>query len=147
MRWDAEPHSVDCVLLSVRRDDTAICGEMSLGVWDEDSLVPCARVRPDLPVDELQRIAEAVADATIERFGPVNGVHPSLVFTLEFDAVDRSARHKSGLRLRNPRIREWREDAAPDQAGTLMDLKSMMVPGSGSIARPDTVALSLFPAP
>jgi DNA ligase N terminus len=141
IRWDAEPHAIDCVLLSVRRDDTAVCGEMTLGVWDGDDLVPCARLRPALSTGEEEQIARAVADSTVARFGPVSGLRPSMVFVLEFDAVERSARHKSGLKLRNPRIREWKKNAAPRQAGTLAGLTALEAHRSG--VRSDTAAPSL----
>ncbi|MDZ7606708.1 MAG: hypothetical protein U5K79_14225 [Cyclobacteriaceae bacterium] len=41
---------------------------------------------------------------TLQRFGPVRTVTPSLVFELFFDGIDRSPRKKSGLTLIRPRI-------------------------------------------
>jgi DNA ligase-1 len=143
MRWDAEPYAIDCVLLSVRRDDMTVCGEMTLGVWDGDALVPCARVRPDLSLEEQVDILDTVARSTIGRFGPVRGVRPSLVFTLAFDAVDPSSRHKAGLRLQNPRIRQWKRNAPALRAGTLTDLKTLLAPLPAPPVRGGTAASSL----
>jgi DNA ligase-1 len=49
-------------------------------------------------------------------------VSPQLVFEIAFDSIETSARHKSGLTLRSPRIVKWK-DKPPEEAGTLYALK------------------------
>jgi DNA ligase 1 len=50
---------------------------------------------------------------TLEKFGPVRTVKPELVFELAFEGIQRSARHKSGVAVRFPRILRWRTDKRP----------------------------------
>ena len=47
---------------------------------------------------------------TMERFGPVRSVAPKLVLEVAFDAIQPSARHKSGIAMRFPRISRIRWD-------------------------------------
>jgi DNA ligase-1 len=49
-----------------------------------------------------------------ERFGPVRAVRPALVLEIAFDAVQRFARHRSGIAMRFPRIHRirWHKPAA-----------------------------------
>ena len=61
----------------------------------------------------------------VERFGPVTSVQPGLVLEVAFDAVHRSARHKSGVAMRFPRIHRIRWDkpaAEADELATLIAL-------------------------
>ena len=57
-------------------------------------------------------------------------VEPTLVFEIAFEAVARSTRHKAGLAVRFPRIKRWRRDKLPADAGSLGDL-------AGLLQRPD----------
>jgi DNA ligase-1 len=70
---------------------------------------------------------DQVVRKTIEdKFGPVRQVRPSLVMELGFEAVMRSARHKSGLAVRFPRILRLRPDKTIEQADRLSSLQAMM---------------------
>jgi DNA ligase 1 len=62
---------------------------------------------------------------TLERFGPVRQVRPELVFEIAFEGVGESARHKSGMAVRFPRISCWRKDKKPNDANTLEDLRAL----------------------
>jgi DNA ligase-1 len=46
-------------------------------------------------------------------------VRPELVYEIAFEGIAPSARHKSGLATRFPRIVRFREDKSADQADTL----------------------------
>jgi DNA ligase-1 len=46
-------------------------------------------------------------------------VEPELVFTLAFEGLQRSSRHRSGLAVRFPRILRWRRDKPAPSADTL----------------------------
>ena len=59
---------------------------------------------------------------TVNRFGPVREVEKALVFEVAFDAVHRSARHKSGVALRFPRISRIRWDKPAREADELASL-------------------------
>jgi DNA ligase-1 len=72
--------------------------------------------RPDRRGDP--RGGRAVRRTTIDRFGPVRTVVPSLVFELGFEGIRRSGRHKSGIAVRFPRMLRWRHDKPVAEADT-----------------------------
>ncbi|PTT58728.1 ATP-dependent DNA ligase, partial [Stenotrophomonas sp. HMWF022] len=47
------------------------------------------------------------------------------VFELGFEAVNRSARHKSGIAVRFPRILRWRHDKPAAEADHLAQLQAL----------------------
>ena len=51
---------------------------------------------------------------------------PELVFEIHFDGVYESNRRKSGIVLRNPRIKRWRKDKKPAEADTLVNIKKLL---------------------
>ena len=53
-------------------------------------------------------------------------VKPELVFEIGFEGIQESARHKSGVALRFPRILKWRTDKKADEANTLDELKRLL---------------------
>jgi DNA ligase-1 len=55
-------------------------------------------------------------------------VSPQLVFEIAFEGIETSARHKSGLTIRSPRIVKWK-DKPPEEADTLEALKAMLRKG------------------
>ena len=62
---------------------------------------------------------------TLEKFGPVRSVTPTLVFELGFEAIQRSTRHRSGIAVRFPRILRWRKDKRIDDADSLEALNAL----------------------
>jgi DNA ligase-1 len=62
----------------------------------------------------------------LERFGPVRSIRPTLVFEIEFDSIHKSARHKSGISLRFPRIKKWLKRAKAIEANSLGDLHALL---------------------
>jgi DNA ligase-1 len=52
-------------------------------------------------------------------------VSPQLVFEIAFDGIETSARHKSGLTVRSPRIVKWK-NKPPEEAHTLDALKLLL---------------------
>jgi DNA ligase-1 len=45
---------------------------------------------------------------------------------LAFEGIQASARHKSGVAVRFPRIHRWREDKTPEQADSLEAIVNRM---------------------
>jgi len=70
-----------------------------------------------------------IRQTTIEKFGPVRSVKPSLVFELGFEGINRSPRHKSGIAVRFPRMLRWRRDKPVAEADTLQTLAALL-PGA-----------------
>ena len=65
-------------------------------------------------------------DRTVQRFGPVRAVEPTLVLEIAFDGVQRSTRHKSGVAMRFPRVHRIRWDKPATEADTLDTLVAML---------------------
>lgn len=82
-------------------------------------LLPCARARGGLDPAEWARLAPEIRALTLDKFGPVRSLRPTLVFELAFEAVDPSPRHKSGIALRAPQLLRVRRELQPWQAGAL----------------------------
>lgn len=105
--WKSEPFTVTVVLLYIQYQDTSAGThtlEGTFGVWNGEHLVPVAKASSGFSDQDVYDIEMFVKDHTLDRFGPVRRLTPELVFTLAFDDVYPSSRHKSGLILHNPRI-------------------------------------------
>ena len=118
-----EPMELDAVLLyaqagSGRRAN--LYTDYTFGLWDgEGRLVTFAKAYSGLDDAEITELDRWIRRHTTERFGPVRAVEPLQVFTLGFEGLQRSSRHRSGLAVRFPRILRWRRDRTPDSADSL----------------------------
>ncbi len=79
---------------------------------------------------EMREVDRVIRQTTIESFGPVRSVRPTMVFELGFEGLQRSSRHKSGIAVRFPRMLRRREDKTIEQADTLADLFALLPPGA-----------------
>lgn len=134
-KWKIEPYTIDAVLLyaqpgSGRRAN--LYTDYTFALWQGDELVPVAKAYSGLTDSEINRVDNWVRRNTVERFGPVRSVKPELVFELAFENIAFSKRHKSGVAVRFPRIKRWREDKPFREADTLDNLKSMIHSNSAS---------------
>ncbi|MGE0315717.1 MAG: ATP-dependent DNA ligase [Lautropia sp.] len=89
-------------------------------------LVPFAKAYSGLSDVEFGRVDALVRKSTVERFGPVRSLRPSLVFELGFEGIARSPRHKSGIATRFPRMLRIRDDKPAWQADTLATLEALI---------------------
>jgi DNA ligase-1 len=90
------------------------------------ALVPFAKAYSGLTDDEFRRIDRVIRATTIEKFGPVRSVRPTLVFELGFEGIQRSTRHKSGIAVRFPRMLRIRDDKPLHEADTLATLRALI---------------------
>jgi DNA ligase-1 len=119
-----DPLTVDCVLMYAQRGHgkrSSFYSDLTFGCWrgaggGADELVPVGKTYFGFTDQELSAIDRWVRAHTIERFGPVRAVAPGLVAELAFDSVHRSARHKSGVAMRFPRIHRIRWDKPAREA-------------------------------
>jgi DNA ligase 1 len=88
-------------------------------------LVPFAKAYSGLTDAEFARVDREIRAHTLESFGPVRSVRPTLVFELGFEGVNRSARHKSGLAVRFPRMLRIRDDKPLHEADALPTLQAL----------------------
>ncbi len=89
-------------------------------------LVPFAKAYSGLTDEEFKRIDAVVRKTTINKFGPVRSVKPTLVFELGFEGINESTRHKSGIAVRFPRMLRIRDDKPIYEANTLAELSSLL---------------------
>ena len=127
-KWKVDPYTVDAVLLYAQPGHGRRSGlftDYTFGVWDGESLVTVAKAYSGLHDQEIDRLDRWIPAHSTERFGPVRAVEPEQVFELAFEAVQLSARHKSGVALRFPRIARWRTDKPIQEADKLDELRRL----------------------
>ena len=89
-------------------------------------LLPFAKAYSGLSDEEFKAVDKVVRATTIEKFGPVRSVRPSLVFEIGFEGIQHSPRHKSGVAVRFPRMLRLRPDKPLHEADTLQSLYALM---------------------
>ncbi|WP_374581944.1 ATP-dependent DNA ligase [Pseudoduganella sp.] len=133
-KWKIDPYSVDAVLVYAQAGHgrrASLYTDYTFAVWDrvdggEARLVPFAKAYSGLTDAEIAQVDNAIRRTTVERFGPVRSVKPSMVFEIGFEAIALSPRHKSGIAVRFPRILRRREDKAVEDADTLDTLRALL---------------------
>ena len=141
-KWKIDPYSVDAVLIYAQAGHgrrASLYTDYTFAVWDgeggldgERQLVPFAKAYSGLTDAEIAQVDNAIRRTTIEKFGPVRSVKPSMVFEIGFEGIALSPRHKSGIAVRFPRILRRRDDKTIDDADTLETLKGLL--GGGDAA-------------
>ncbi|WP_085632135.1 ATP-dependent DNA ligase [Pseudomonas sp. R16(2017)] len=134
-KWKVDPFSVDAVLIYAQRGQgrrASLYSDYTFAVWDgpsgagQRSLVPFAKAYSGLTDEEMRQVDIIVRKTTVEKFGPVSSVTPSLVFELGFEGIALSRRHKSGIAVRFPRMLRWRQDKSVDEADDLATLQNLL---------------------
>ncbi len=88
-------------------------------------LLPFAKAYSGLSDAEFAAVDRVIRATTLEKFGPVRSVVPSLVFEIGFEGLQRSPRHKSGVAVRFPRMLRLRPDKPLHEADTLASLLAL----------------------
>jgi DNA ligase-1 len=119
--WDRAPRDADEAQQTI---DAIALGEAlaALQARGLPVLVPFAKAYSGLTDEEIRQVDAVIRKTTVEKFGPVRTVVPSLVFELGFEGIQRSPRHKSGIAVRFPRMLRWRTDKPLAEADTLASL-------------------------
>lgn len=133
-KWKVDPFSIDAVLIYAQRGHgrrASLYSDYTFAVWDgppgsERTLVPFAKAYSGLTDEEMRKVDAIVRKTTVEKFGPVSSVTPSMVFELGFEGIALSKRHKSGIAVRFPRMLRWRQDKAVDEADNLATLQDLL---------------------
>lgn len=153
-KWKMDPMTVDCVLVyaqpghgrrsSVYTDYTfAVWSRPPVGKEEADAvveaiarkeppqadglqLVPFAKAYSGLTDEEFRRVDAVIRRSTVEKFGPVRSVRPSMVFELGFEGINRSGRHRSGIAVRFPRMLRIRDDKPLHEADSLRELERLL---------------------
>jgi DNA ligase-1 len=138
-KWKLDPMSVDAVLVYAQRGNgrrSGVYSDYTFAVWsgppeDESrSLVPFAKAYSGLSDEEMRQVDALIRKTTVENFGPVRSVRPTMVFELGFEGIALSKRHKSGIATRFPRMLRWRQDKPVAEADTIEHLRALLPAGA-----------------
>lgn len=153
-KWKVEPMTIDCVLVYAQPGHgrrASIHTDYTFAVWNRApadrqeaeavveaiarkepppagalQLVPFAKAYSGLTDEEFRQVDAIIRRSTVEKFGPVRSLRPSLVFELGFEGINRSGRHRSGIAVRFPRMLRIRFDKPLHEANTLQDLEALL---------------------
>ena len=133
-KWKVDPYAIDAVLIYAQAGHgrrASLYTDYTFAVWDIDEagerkLVPFAKAYSGLTDAEIAKVDNAIRKTTIEKFGPVRSVKPTMVFEIGFEGIALSSRHKAGIAVRFPRILRQRLDKTVDDADTLDTLKGLL---------------------
>jgi hypothetical protein len=89
-------------------------------------LVTFAKAFSGLSDAEFKAIDAVIRANTLEKFGPVCSLRPTLVFELGFEGIAHSPCHKSGIALRFPRMLRMRHDKPLHEADSLPVLQGLL---------------------
>jgi len=138
LKWKVDPFTVDAVLIYAQRGHgrrASLYSDYTFAVWDRPrdapgpgprALLPFAKAYSGLTDAEIARVDAIVRRTTVESFGPVRSVTPTLVFELAFEGIAASPRHRCGIAVRFPRMLRWRTDKAIDDADVIDVLRAML---------------------
>ncbi len=119
--WNRAPASAEeaqAVVDAIARREPAEHGALQL--------VAFTKAYSGLTDAEFKAVDAVIRQHTLEKFGPVRSVRPTMVFELAFEGIARSNRHKSGVALRFPRMQRIRFDKPLHEASTLQDLEQLL---------------------
>ena len=163
-KWKIDPLSVDCVLIYAQAGHgrrASVYTDYTFAVWnrapkdaaeaaavveaiaakkppqpDDLQLVAFAKAYSGLTDEEFKAVDKVIRATTLEKFGPVRAVRPTMVFELGFEGINRSTRHKSGIATRFPRMLRIREDKPLHEADTMQSLEALLALHHGSPPEP-----------
>jgi DNA ligase-1 len=119
--WSRPPASAEeaaAVVDAIARREPATPGSLQLLAF--------AKAYAGLTDAEFKAVDQVIRAQTLEKFGPVRAVRPTLVFELGFEGIAPSPRHKSGVALRFPRMLRIRRDKPLHEADSLETLARLV---------------------
>lgn len=134
-KWKIDPYTADAVLIYAQTGHgrrASLYTDYTFAVWDspqdnpERKLLPFAKAYSGLTDAEMREVDAIIRKTTLEKFGPVRSVTPTMVFELGFEGIALSSRHKSGIAVRFPRMLRWRQDKPVAEADTLQSLQALL---------------------
>ncbi|KAA5805130.1 cisplatin damage response ATP-dependent DNA ligase [Alkalicaulis satelles] len=136
-KWKREPFTIDAVLMYAQRGHgkrSGLYSDFTFGVWRREdggeALTPVGKAYFGFTDAELKQLDAYVRANATERFGPVRAVRAGpgqgLVLEIAFEGLNRSARHKSGVAMRFPRIKRIRWDKPAAEADRLETLEALL---------------------
>jgi DNA ligase 1 len=120
--WKAPALSCLAVLVGARRRSghaAELFAGFSFAVWREGELTHVATMVVGPAHQEHDALEAHVRQSTTRRQGPVCWVKPERVYELAFDGLTRSARSRSGVVLKAPRVIRARPELGVSEADTV----------------------------
>jgi len=96
-----------------------VLSDYTFAVRDGDELKNVGKAYSGLTDAEIAELSRFFLEHTVEDFGYLRSVEPTLVLEVAFNNVMRSDRHASGFALRFPRIARIRRDKPVEEIDTL----------------------------
>ena len=128
-KWKLDPLTIDAIMIYAQQGHgrrANLFTDFTFAVRDGNDLVPFTKAYSGLTDAEFRQITAWVRKNTLQRFGPVRQVKAEHVFEIAFEGIQPSTRHKSGVALRFPRMKRWRQDKPVQEANTIEDLREML---------------------
>ena len=128
-KWKVEPYTVDAVMVYAQQGHgrrAGVFSDYTFSIWNDGELVPFCKAYSGLSDKEMKRVDKWIRANTMAKHGPVRVVQAELVFEIAFEGIQESKRHKSGIAVRFPRIKRWREDKLASDADSLETVKSLL---------------------
>ena len=128
-KWKVEPYTVDAVMVYAQQGHgrrAGVFSDYTFSIWNDGELVPFCKAYSGLSDKEMKRVDKWIRANTTAKHGPVRVVQAELVFEIAFEGIQESKRHKSGIAVRFPRIKRWREDKLASDADSLETVKSLL---------------------
>ena len=111
--------------MTIRNPQSAIRNRVPSSVTRSPSYVNIGKAYGGLTDAAILEMTERLKAITVQDFGRYRSVRPEIVLEVEFNGIQKSARHKSGFALRFPRIVRIRDDKTPADINTLSDVAQM----------------------
>ena len=128
-KWKLDPLTVDAVLIYAQAGHgrrANLYTDYTFAVRGSKGWLTLAKAYSGLSNAEIREVDAIIRKTTLEQFGPVRAVEPSMVFEIAFEAIAPSKRHKAGIALRFPRILRWRKDKRVEDADTIDKLQELL---------------------
>lgn len=132
-KWKVEPLTADAVMVGAHPGSgrrASLYTDYAFAVWDGEgndrALVTFAKAYSGLTQEEIEKLDSWIRANTTMKRGPFRQVKPTQVFELAFEGLQESDRHKSGIAVRFPRIKRWRDDKPASEADTLETLRGLL---------------------
>lgn len=102
----------------------ALLSDYTFAIRNEETgaLLTIGKAYGGLTDADIGRMTVSLQAITQEEHGRYRTVRPEIVLEVEFNGIQKSARHRSGYALRFPRIVRIRDDKSPADISTLADV-------------------------
>ena len=127
-KWKQDPFTVDAVLIYAQAGHgrrANLYTDYTFAVRGPNGWLSVAKAYSGLSDAEIREVDARIRKTSLEQFGPVRVVEPSMVFEIAFEAISPSKRHKAGFALRFPRMLRWRRDKHVDEADSIERLHEL----------------------